>query len=96
MFKLKVLYYYLLTKFFRRFRSRSSLLQFQQKKMKIHLAWVKDHSPFFREWNNGLIDKEIMMENFSRLNTVGIDRDEAFKVAFAAENSREFSSTLNG
>ena len=51
--------------------------------MQKHLSWVKQHSPFYREWTGGVIDKKIMMENFSRLNTVGIDRDEAFKVAFA-------------
>ena len=96
MFKLKILYYYLLTKFFRRFKTREALLRFQDQKILTHLKWVKDHSPFYREWNDGIIDKKIMMENFSRLNTVGIDRDQAFKVAFEAENSRDFSSTLNG
>ena len=96
MFKLKILYYYLVTKFFRRFKTRASLEHFQNVKMQKHLSWVKQHSPFYREWTGGVIDKKIMMENFSRLNTVGIDRDEAFKVAFAAENSRDFSSTLNG
>ena len=96
MFKLKVLYYYLLTKYFRRFKTRAELEQFQQKKIDAHLKWVKAHSPFYLEWSGGLIDKKIMMENFTRLNTVGIDREEAFKVAFAAENSRDFSSTLKG
>lgn len=96
MFKLKILYYYLLTKFFRRFTDRKKLEAFQKRKMAAHLEWVKQHSPFYRESKGEIIDKKVMMENFSRLNTIGIDRDEAFKVAFAAENSRDFSSTLNG
>ncbi len=96
MFKLKILYYYLLTRYFRRFTSRKKLLRFQKKKLNHHLTWVRNHSPFYREWGNRLIDKKVMMENFSRLNTVGVDRDEAFRVAFAAEQSRDFSPTLNG
>lgn len=96
MFKLKILFYYLLTRYCRRFASREQLEKFQDRKIKAHLDWVKEKSPFYRNWNGGVIDKKIMMENFSRLNTVGIDRDQAFDVAFAAENSRDFSSKLNG
>ena len=96
MFKLKILYYYLLTLYGRRFGSRAALLAFQDRKIKKHLAWVRKNSRFYREWTGGIIDKKIMMERFTDLNTVGIDRDEAFRVAFKAEESRDFTPTLNG
>jgi putative adenylate-forming enzyme len=96
MFKLKILYYYLLTLYGRRFGSRAALLAFQDRKIKKHLSWVRKHSRFYREWTGGIIDKKIMMDRFTDLNTVGIDRDEAFRVAFQAEESRDFSPTLNG
>ena len=96
MFKLKILYYYLLTKYFRCFTSRPKLFAFQKKQAARHLEWVKARSFFYRNRGDELIDKKIMMENFSQLNTVGVDRDEAFRVAFAAEQSRDFSPMLNG
>jgi putative adenylate-forming enzyme len=96
MFKLKILFYYLLTLYGRRFSSRASLQKFQDRKIKKHLSWVRKHSRFYRDWKGGVIDKKIMMDRFTDLNTVGIDRDEAFRVAFKAEESRDFTPTLNG
>ncbi len=96
MFKLRILFYYLVTRHFRNFKTVAALRRFQNTRMRKHVEWVKKRSRFYREWSGGIIDKKIMMEHFSDLNTVGIDRDQAFQVAFAAENSRDFTSTLNG
>ncbi len=41
------------------------------------------------------MNKSTMMENFDQLNTVGIKKDEAFRFALDAEQSRDFSKTLN-
>ena len=43
-----------------------------------------------------VMDKESMMANFNRLNTVGLDRDRALEIAVAAERSRDFSPTYRG
>ncbi|CAA6806508.1 MAG: Adenylate-forming enzyme [uncultured Sulfurovum sp.] len=41
-----------------------------------------------------IINKKIFMENFDTINTVGISKDEAFKVALASEESRNFSNKI--
>lgn len=105
MFKLRILYFYLLTRFFRKFETRSQLETWQNKRVTRFMKWVRANSLFYREQMAGLsvdewqkipiIDKKIMMEYFSSLNTVGIDKDEAFEVALESERSRDFTPTLN-
>ncbi len=95
-FKLRILFHYLMTRHGRRFRDRASLERYQNRRIASHLDWVLRHSKFYREWSGGVIDKKIMMEHFSDLNTVGVDRERAFDLAFKAENSRDFTATLNG
>lgn len=90
----------------RRFRTRAALEAWQEKKVRSHVKWTRKNSKFYADlWKNvpderwrefPLIEKKSMMENFSRLNTVGIDRDEAFALALRAEQTRDFSAVLNG
>ena len=106
LFKLRVLFHYLSTRYFRSFQTRAELLAFQDRKIKKHLKFVLKNSLFYRSWFGSLgpsayrslpfLDKKIMMENFTLLNTVGIDRDEALKTAFTAENTRDFTPKING
>ncbi len=106
LFKLKILYFYLLTKHFRSFKNREALLAFQEKKVRAHLGWILNHSSFYRRWFGArtldeyrtlpFLDKKIMMENFTDLNTVRIDRDEALALAFKSEETRDFTPTING
>jgi len=42
-----------------------------------------------------IINKKIFMENFEAINTVGIKKEEAFKVALASEESRDFSNKID-
>lgn len=95
-FKLTVLFYYLKTKYFLSFRNRKSLEHYQQKKLSNFLKWVQKNSSFYRENGLKIIDKSIMMEHFSELNTKNINREAAFKIAEDAENSRDFNPTLKG
>jgi len=42
------------------------------------------------------VNKALFMEYFDQINTVGVEREEAFSVAIEAENSRDFSPMING
>jgi putative adenylate-forming enzyme len=106
MFKLRILYFYLTTKYLRNFSSRARLEIWQEGRIKSFLTWVRKNSPFYREqmgalltteWREmAIVDKKIMMDHFSSLNTVAIDRDHAFEIALQSEKSRDFTPTLNG
>ncbi|MBY0123846.1 F390 synthetase-related protein [Bacillus sp. S/N-304-OC-R1] len=106
--KMAILKQYAVTKFGRKFSSRQSLEDFQNRKIKQHLAYVLEHSPFYREffkeyeealrenrWNElPMIDKSIMMDHFDTFNTVGIKKEDALQVAFEAETSRNFTPKI--
>jgi putative adenylate-forming enzyme len=81
--------------------SRAALERYQERLVRRLLAEVRPRSAFYRDrlTDNTLdalcsmppIDKAAMMANFDALNTVGISRDEAMRVALAGEASRDFS-----
>ncbi|WP_180953851.1 F390 synthetase-related protein [Bacillus sp. M6-12] len=87
-----------------RFTSLEQIQQYQEEKLQAHLSHVVPLSRFyqkrfesysFSEWRKlPVMDKSIMMESFDDLNTVGIKKKEAFEIALASEESRDFSSTL--
>lgn len=88
----------------RSFASREALERWQDRHVRRLLRYVLPRSPFYRQHFEGLaledwrsfpcIDKAVMMENFSELNTLGVDRDQAMEIALEAERSRDFSPTL--
>lgn len=90
----------------RRFRTREALDRHQAARVRRLLEEVRPRSPFYRERlaGNGLetlramppIDKSVMMAEFDRLNTRGIRLEDALQVALAAEESRDFRSTIDG
>lgn len=106
--KLRILQQYLKTKYRLRFSNREQLEQFHKQKIKKQLLFTVEMSPFYRqlytpfskEIEKGnlaalpIINKEVMMENFDTLNTVSISKKEAFHVAFEAEKTRNFSTTI--
>ncbi len=98
--KLSVLKNYIKYKY-RKFKTREQLTNFQQKRIAKKLSYVTEHADFYKEYKGKsleelpIIDKKIMMDNFNRINTVGIDRDEALEFAIGSERSREFSDKLN-
>lgn len=97
---------YFKTKYTRGFRTRDELKAWQDRQMRPFLARMLASSPFYREYYRGLdvsgwksfpvIDKEIMMQNFDRLNTVGIKKEEAFALALKGEETRDFTPSLGG
>ncbi|MGG4146415.1 F390 synthetase-related protein [Paenibacillus algorifonticola] len=102
---LRLLVYYVLTRLrARRFRSRKALEAWQHRKVVALVKRVRKQSPFFRSYYQGLdaqnwrsfpmIDKAMMMDNFDQLNTVGITKEEAFRIALRAERERDFSAQI--
>lgn len=102
--KIKILNAYLHTKYGKGFKSRNELEAWQHKKVISFLNIIVPLSPFYRNYYKGLsfnnwssfptIDKSIMMDNFTTLNTLGLNREESFEVAFKAEINRDFSPML--
>ena len=77
----------------RRFKTRKELEIYQKKEVEKHLKYLKEKSPYFRR--NGfkadfMSDKKFVMENFDELNTLGIKKDEAMKIALESERTRNF------
>lgn len=95
-----LLLHYTRTKRRRSWSSREAFERWQERQVLRHLHLVRRKSPFYRElWGDRqlqdwrtfpLIDKSSMMENFSHLNTAGINREEALNIALAAERTRNF------
>ena len=89
-----------------RWKTRAELERWQDAAVRRHIAWVTRRSPYYRGlysgrdpagWRNfPVIGKAEMMTHFSRLNTAGLDRDEALRVAERAEETRDFQPTLHG
>jgi len=98
--RLRVLKYYLYYKYRLPFRDREALERWQRKRLKRHLAYVAANSPLYRgmtDWKQyPVIDKDVMTEQFDRINTVGIGRQEAEEFAIRAERSRDFAPKLKG
>ena len=88
------------------FRTRRELRQYQERRIKKILKHVIPKSPYTQERFHGQsidmwdtiapMSKTEMMENFDRLNTVGVSKDEAISVATQEEQSRSFNSVLDG
>lgn len=98
--RLQVLKYYLYYKYRKPFKNREQLTQWQQQKIKRHLAYVADRSPVYRGYRKledyPVINKNYMMEHFDDLNTAGIKRNRAEDFAVMAERERAFSEKLDG
>ncbi|UTW60567.1 adenylate cyclase [bacterium SCSIO 12741] len=65
-------------------------------------TWKKNlsRSPFYSSLVSSgefpLMNKELFMENFDSINTVGIKKEEAFALAQESEKSRDFAPAIRG
>jgi putative adenylate-forming enzyme len=99
--RLLILSTYLKFKFKPAFKNRTALEKWQHEQVVNYLKKVVPQSVFyskkfkdlsFDNWQNfPTIDKAIMMENFDELNTRGVKKEEAFKLALSSEMDRDFS-----
>lgn len=95
MYKLLTVYYFAKTRWFQGFHDRKKLENYQQKLLDKQYSFIKKHSPFYQNNDIPVMDKQVMMENFDKINTVGITKDEAFSFAINNEKSRQFNSKFN-
>ena len=84
----------------KKYKNREQLEKYQKKKINKQLKFVTQNSKFYSTYKGKelkefpIINKKIMMNNFNSLNTVNIDRDEAFNFAIECEKTREFTPKL--
>jgi len=103
--KLIILHHYLQTKLHHPIQTRQDLEVWQERRVHKHLKTVLPKSSFYHQYYQGLpiqewrkfpiIEKQMMMEHFDRLNTVGIDKDDAYRIALASEENRDFSPQIH-
>lgn len=100
MFKLQILLELIKASFRPRFKNRKELEDFQKRKLQKQLLWVKENSEFYKHRSEEnledfpLMNKEQMMLHFDELNTEGIKKADAFRIANQAEETRDFTETL--
>lgn len=85
---------------------QANLPAYQERRAAGIVAFAYHHSPFYRRHWQGrdpgdwralpLIDKQLMMDNFSEFNTAGITAERALAAALRAERERDFSPTVDG
>ena len=86
----------------RKFRNREDIEKYQDKMIKEQLEFMKNNSPYYKNINTDkideidIVDKKTMMGNFERMNTLGLDKDEALKIAIESEHTRDFSKKYDG
>ncbi|WP_223067235.1 F390 synthetase-related protein [Paenibacillus caui] len=95
---------YMKYKYLYHFKNRDRFEQWQSRRIKRFLKNIIPKSRFYSSFYKGLniedwqqlptINKQIMMDHFDQLNLYGIKKEEAFKIAFEAEKSRDFSPQL--
>lgn len=95
---------YFLARRTHRFQTVAQLQRYQQKKLLKHLRKIVPHAPFYaqrfagtylEDWHTlPVMDKQVMMDHFDTLNTVGIRKEQAFQIALVSETSRDFSQQL--
>jgi len=102
--KINVAKYFIKMRYLKKFRTRDKLEKYQNKMLLKQMKYIKENSEYFKDINADniddfkklpLMDKKIMMENFNKLNCVGIDRDKALEIAINGEKSRNFNEKLN-
>lgn len=105
MSRMRILAEFAVTRWLRPLRSRAAVERRQRRLLRRHLAFLRRRSPYFRDLippgardlgSLPLMDKTIMMQSFDAVNTVGVRRDDALRLALASERSRDFSAQIDG
>jgi putative adenylate-forming enzyme len=104
--KLITLQSFIATRWFNKFATEGKVKKFQEKMLIKHLRFLRSNSPYFARFpaitgvdqitKLPIMDKSIMMRHFNLMNTIGLDKDTAMKIAINSEKSRDFNETYNG
>ncbi|MCE7990470.1 MAG: adenylate synthase [Roseivirga sp.] len=101
-FKLLILYHFIRFRLNRKYlRSEIGLAYLRERRKRKWRKHLK-RSAFYQDLAESdlsdfpLMDKASFMEHFDAINSVGISREEAFAIALKSEESRDFSSEING
>ncbi len=98
--KLIILYYYTITKLLTLINSKSLNQLIIKKRLRVLINFLTKESPFYQNLKNKVftswpvISKSEMLIHFNDMNTLGIKRDEAFKIAISAEANPKLSSKI--
>ena len=86
--------------------SLEELEKYQIKKAQNLVQYVVNHSPFFKKyyqnndlldvWNLPTVNKQIMMDNFTEYNTLGLSKEELLKFCLQNEKERIFTERYQG
>ena len=90
----KIILTFIKVRYFSKWTSRDKLLEYQKKQVEKHLKFLKENSPYFKTHqitDDFTMNKAFMMENFDKLNTLGVKKDEAMEIALNSEKTRNFS-----
>lgn len=102
--KINVVKNFILIRYLKKFKTREKLEKYQNKMLLKQMKYIKENSEYFKDIKADsiedfkelpLMNKKVMMENFNKLNCVGIDRDKALEIAIKGEKSRKFDEKLN-
>lgn len=101
-FYFQILRYYLQFRLRTPFKNRKELEEWQELQVGKLLGAIQSKSPYYNEQLQKhthyrqfpVIQKKQWMQEFDRINTLGISQQEALQVALQAEKSRDFSPTL--
>lgn len=91
---------FLTTRYTTRPRSQAALAAMQARGFAHLRRHVMPHSPFhaayadrpLEDWP--ILNKQLLMQNFTAINTVGLTREQALDVALRSEQSRDFSPMI--
>lgn len=105
MFKVKIIFYWLIIRLLPRFKSRSELEQYQKEKLASFIRNTLTKSAFYNKFIHNsnlqlsevpLMNKQAFMDHFDTINTNGLQLKEAMDVALNAEFNRDFSAQIRG
>ena len=106
MSKLTIVRYFIELRWLHKYPSRARLRAYQDRMINRHVAFLRRTSPYFKDIPKvtsvnelsrlPVMDKQIMMDNFGTMNTVGLDGDEALAIAIKSEKTRDFTQTYDG
>jgi len=105
MSRLHVVAEFAAVRWLRPLRTRAAVERRQRRLLRRHLRFLATRSPYFRGLAQGralqlsqlpLMDKAVMMTHFDELNTVGVQRDDALRMALDGERTRDFAEELDG